>query len=301
VNQRPYRGEIDQTEMAALVHARPDDYLHVVDLPYRFSSWAFDEPKNVGLWVDAGGRLVAWAVMQTPFWSIDYAYTPEAGPGAPDLILAWADQRAREALDTPYGHPVWFSTVFKDQLDRQRDLEHAGFASQADVGENSWSKVLLLRPGGDPVEAAPLPPGFSIRSLAGEAEVEAYTELHQHAFESKNMTAPWRARTLRHHDYRRDFDLVVVTPDGRLAAFCVGWLAEGRGQIEPMGVHADFRKLGLGRAILSENLRRLQAAGAKCLYVETDSYRDAAFNLYEAVGFRVARDVLVYRKDYAPM
>jgi ribosomal protein S18 acetylase RimI-like enzyme len=301
MNQRAYRGEIDQAEMAALVHARPGDYLHVIDLPYRFSSWAFDEPKNVGLWVDTGGRLVAWAVMQTPFWSIDYAYTPEAGPGAPDLILAWADQRARDALDTPYGHPVWFPNVFKDQLDRQRDLERFGFQSQADVGENSWSKVLLLRSADAPIEVAPLPSGFRIRPLAGESEVEAYTELHQHAFESKNMTAAWRARTLRHQDYRGDFDLVVMAPDDRLAAFCVGWLHDDAGQIEPMGVHADFRQLGLGRAILTENLRRLQAAGADRLFVETDSYRDAAFNLYEAVGFRVVRDVLVYRKDYAPM
>jgi ribosomal protein S18 acetylase RimI-like enzyme len=68
-----------------------------------------------------------------------------------------------------------------------------------------------------------------------------------------------------------------------------------------MGVHANFRKLGLGRAILTENLRRLQAAGAERTYVETDSYRNAAFELYEAAGFRVAQEVLVYRKDYAPM
>jgi ribosomal protein S18 acetylase RimI-like enzyme len=48
-------------------------------------------------------------------------------------------------------------------------------------------------------------------------------------------------------------------------------------------------------------LRRLQAAGAKRVCVETDSYRNPALELYEAVGFRVAREVLVYRKDYAPM
>jgi ribosomal protein S18 acetylase RimI-like enzyme len=32
--------------------------------------------------------------------------------------------------------------------------------------------------------------------------------------------------------------------------------------------------------------------------VETDNYRDAAFALYEAVGFRVQHNVLVFRKDY---
>jgi ribosomal protein S18 acetylase RimI-like enzyme len=301
MNPRAYQGEADQAAMAALAAANPDDNLHVVDLPYRFCSWAFDDPANVGVWVDGAGQLLAWAVMQTPFWSIDYVVSPDAGSGALTTILAWAHQRARECVGTAYGRPAWFPNVFSTQLDRQRELEAAGFASQADVGDNSWSKVLMLRPAAAPLGEAPLPPGFAIRSLAGASEVEAYTALHQAVFESKNMTAPWRARTLRHPGYRRDLDLVAVAPDGRLAAFCIGWLGPAGSQIEPMGVHADFRKLGLGRAILTENLRRLHAAGAARIYVETDSYRNAAFDLYEAAGFRVARDVLVYRKDYAPM
>jgi len=49
-------------------------------------------------------------------------------------------------------------------------------------------------------------------------------------------------------------DLVTVAQDGRLAAFCVGWIwqdksGETSGQIEPMGVHGDYRHMGLGRAI----------------------------------------------------
>jgi ribosomal protein S18 acetylase RimI-like enzyme len=145
--------------------------------------------------------------------------------------------------------------------------------------------------------------GFVIRPLKGESEVEAYVELHRAAFESRSMTVEWRARTLRQSAYIPDLDLVAVAPDGRLAAFCVCWLdknpgGETRGQVEPLGVHADFRKLGLGRALLTEGLRRLQLGGASQLYVETDNYRNAAFALYESVGFRVVRDVLVYRKDY---
>jgi ribosomal protein S18 acetylase RimI-like enzyme len=31
--------------------------------------------------------------------------------------------------------------------------------------------------------------------------------------------------------------------------------------------------------------------------VETDTYRTPALGLYESLGFRPARDVLVYRKD----
>ena len=300
INQRKFSGEADKQAMAALVRAFPAGNLHVADLAYRLSSWALDDPENIGLWVNTEGQLLAWAVMQTPFWVIDYACHPGAESLHPQ-ILAWADSRARHTLGTASGRPTWFVNVLAGQADRIRDLEQAGFASQADVGQDSWSKVRMLctTPA---TEDAP-PAGFLIRPLAGEKEVEACVELHRAVFESKNMTVEWRRRILHCPEYRPDLDLVAVAPDGRLAAFCVGWLdrrseKEPYGQIEPLGVHRDFRGLGLGQAILSDGLRRLRLDGADRVYVETDNYRNAARLLYESVGFRVIQNVLVYRKDY---
>jgi ribosomal protein S18 acetylase RimI-like enzyme len=195
--------------------------------------------------------------------------------------------------------------VFSGQAARRQDLERAGFASQAEVGEAAWSKVLLRRTGPPPPgPSAALPAGFTIRPLAGAAEAEAYVELHQEVFESKNMTVAWRARTLNHPAYHPDLDLVAVAPDGRLAAFCIAWLTPASlgaasGQIEPLGVRADFREAGLGRALLDEAVRRLNARGAAQILVETDNYRNAAFHLYTAAGFSVIQDVLVYRQTIA--
>ena len=148
-----------------------------------------------------------------------------------------------------------------------------------------------------------MPDGFHIRTLNGIGEVDAYVELHRAVFESKNMTAEWRGRTQQRPEYMADLDLVAVAPNGQPAAFCVGWLGtdangETAGQIEPLGVHAEHRKLGLGRAILLEGLKQLKARGAKRSYVQTESHRDAAFRLYESVGFQVAQKILMYRKDY---
>ena len=142
------------------------------------------------------------------------------------------------------------------------------------------------------------PSGYQVRSLAGENEVAAYVATHRAAFNSENMTVAWRARTLRQPNYVRDTDVVAVTHAGDIAAFCVGWLDGSRGQVEPMGVHPEHQRHGLGRAVLLEGLRRLAAHGATDIYVETDNYRDAALALYEAVGFRVAHNVWVFRKDY---
>jgi ribosomal protein S18 acetylase RimI-like enzyme len=98
-------------------------------------------------------------------------------------------------------------------------------------------------------------------------------------------------------------DLVVEAPDGRLVAFCIGWLNKmvesgPIGQIEPLGCLPDFSHLALGRVALAEGLRRLQALGAKHIFVETDNYRNLAFRLYESFDFQVIQKVLIYRKDY---
>jgi len=67
---RPYRtGETER--MIALARADASASFHVLDLPYRLASWALDEPRNAALWEDEHGHLVAWAVLQTPFWAID--------------------------------------------------------------------------------------------------------------------------------------------------------------------------------------------------------------------------------------
>lgn len=299
ITQRAFSGAADKQLMLVLARQVASDNLHVIDLPYRLSSWALDRPEAVGLWFDESQQLAAWAVLNTPFWTIDYALRPEAEPGLHRQILAWAEQQARAAAETPYGHPSWYVMVFAGQSDRIRDLEQAGFACQADVGEDSWSKVLMRRSLQTPLKAYPPPPGFKVRPLAGEAEVEAYVELHRSVFESKNMTAEWRRRTLQHPDYRPELDIVVEAPGGQLAAFCVCWLDEQarEGHVEPLGCRADFRRYALGRVALAAGLGRLQALGAQAIYVETDSYRNTAFRLYESFDFQVIRDVLVFRKD----
>lgn len=302
--QQSYGGVHDQQRMMALVYTEPKDNFHLVDLPYRFSSWAFDEPDNIGLWEDEEGNLLAWAVLQTPFWAVDYAYHPAAPALSPAQILAWADQQARANLDSAYGRPMWFVNVFDWQTARQRELAAHGFFSVADCGEDSWTKVLLQHQRNHLPAHTPLPDGYTLRPLAGTQEVDAYVALHRAVFESESMTHAWRARTLQHPAYQPDLDLVIEDPAGQLAAFCIGWFSQNgidgqpSGQIEPMGVRADLRGQGLGHAILNEAVRRLYAKGADQVVVETDNYRNAAFALYEAAGFQVAETVLVFRKDY---
>ncbi len=304
VLRRPFRGDDDRERMIALARAHAGETVHYVDLPYRLSSWALDDPDNVALWTDIEGQLVAWAVMQAPFWTVDYACVPGEPAELHRRILAWADERARQLMGTRWERPAWFVNVLRGQASRVGDLEDAGFACQAAVPKDPWSDVLLRHPADAPLPPPSLPQGLAIRPLNGEDEVPAYVELHRAVFESSAMTVAWRRRTLRCPDYHPELDLVAMAPDRSLAGFCVGWLgtdAEGRrvGQIEPLGVRADLRRHGLGRALLVEALQRLRLKGAIGVLIQTEAYRGPALQLYASVGFRVLRGVWVYRKDYS--
>jgi mycothiol synthase len=199
IRMRAYAGGNEQQRMAQLVQTFPAGNLHVVDLPYRLSSWAFDFPENVGLWEDEREQLLAWAVLQTPFWSLDYALHP--GAYEQDVlaeILTWTKTRAQQIRDQPNnGRPMWFVHVPADQGSQMRLLEDAGFYSVEHHAEHPWSGLYLTRTGQAPVPDFSVPDGWTIRPLAGEREVAAYVALHRTVFGSTSMTVDWRARVLQ--------------------------------------------------------------------------------------------------------
>jgi ribosomal protein S18 acetylase RimI-like enzyme len=300
MNPKPFRGADDVARMLALAREYPAGAIHVIDLPYRLCSWALDNPDNFALWENDAGRLLAWAVLQTPFWKLEYTLHPDAPSDAHRVILAWADRQAARLLDTPYGRPAWFTAVREEWLDRRRALAAAGWASQ-ESGEDAWTQVIFRLDADTPVPLCRPRVGFTVRSLRGAAEVPAYVALHRAVFQSANMTEPWRAATLRQTDYRPCLDLVVEGPDGELVAFCVLWRAAvvgaTAGQIEPLGVRADVRRYGVAWAIAAEGIRRLRTLGVDYVEVQTDNYRDNAYAFYQALGFRVTERLVIYRKD----
>jgi ribosomal protein S18 acetylase RimI-like enzyme len=304
-HQLQVEGCTAQQQVLRLVQAAPRDHVHVVDLPYRLSSWAWSSPPQTRLWVTPDGELHAWACLQTPFWSLDFAVQPDAPPTLTGEVLSWADTQAHAVLSTGYGRPMWFAFAFSDQPQLIAALEAAGFESQAE-GADAWSMVLMRHAPASLGPRAQLPPGFTLRPLRGQSEVGAYVDLHRRVFNSDSMTEGWRAAVLRQPAYDADLDLVVTDPDDELAAFCIGWVGptgwdnQPSGQIEPLGVADRHRGQGLGRAIADECVRRLYAKGAHDVYVETDVDRDAALALYEVVGFAVERTILVFRKSYGP-
>ncbi len=305
IQMRPYRGESDNISMIALSRAAFATQFHIADLPYRLSSWSLDNPENVGIWVNEKDEMLAWTVMQIPFWSIDIVISPRVATSeiAP-LALGWADERALRSNAFNQRHPMWFVNVQEHCGEMKSALANAGYSNQAKSEPNPWSKTVLSRSKLLSIPYFSLLKGVEIRPIRGQDEVDAYVNLHQAAFGSKNISREWRLRTMRHSDYLPELDLAAFDGKGEIVAFCIGWLSTPRmngecsGQIEPMGVREDFQRRGLGRAILSETMRRIYAQGAENIYVETDSMRDRTFDFYLACGFEPCFEVEVWRKDF---
>jgi GNAT superfamily N-acetyltransferase len=141
-----------------------------------------------------------------------------------------------------------------------------------------------------PIPEVPLAAGYSVRALGDEGELPARSWLSWKAFHPNEPDEryegwEWYRNLQRVPLYRRDLDLVAVAPDGELAAFCTVWLDDvtRTAVFEPVGTHPQHQKRGLGKAVMSEGLRRARRLGATLASVS--SYSPPAHALYESVGF----------------
>ncbi|MGI8690414.1 MAG: GNAT family N-acetyltransferase [Thermomicrobiales bacterium] len=284
--------DADVQRMIALVHAFPARQLHAIDLPYRLCSPSVMVSENVRLWEGADGTLLAWAIWQQPWITLDYAVHQNASGEIEPAIIIWALERFR-AMAREHGRTLdYFVDAGEDDTDRIALLKQHGFA-RAD-----WHLLHLTRPLDRAVPAPSLPAGFTIRHLADRDDRKGYVDLHCTAFATTNMTLAWKERVTRMPQYGADLDLVAIAPDGRFAAFCVGWLHGNEGQVEPLGVHPDFAGRGLGRALLNAMLRRFQARGATTAHIEVYNDNPRARHLYQSVGFHVERHVWKYKREF---
>lgn len=133
-----------------------------------------------------------------------------------------------------------------------------------------------------------LPPGYRIRSVAGEHEIDARVAVHRGAFAPSKMRAEKYKRLVRLPDYRYEDDLVVEAPDGSLASFAIAWWDPVAlvGEFEPVGTDPRHQRIGLSAALLCHALGRYRALGANLVQVFSDADNLASEALYQSVGFR---------------
>jgi len=282
IQSRAYASEEDYARMRRLlvdIYATGGApvYCTIGDLDmWRFTD---DDPAAVALarlWFD-GDELIGFT------WPGDDQVDMMVHPrhrAIEEQMLAWAEQRSRAAGPSD-GARLRAWSFARDEV-RNMLLQQRGY--QRTDTFLSYRSFDLDQPLAEPR----VPPGYVLRNVQGEADLDQRVAVHRDAFAPSRMTVAKHQAVMRAPTYRPELDLVVAAPDGTFAAFSIVWFDEANrlGVFEPVGCHSAHRRRGLGTALLREGMRRLKALGAHTAEVNGLGSESGGTLLYEATGFR---------------
>lgn len=301
-NPRPYQTMQDLVSSRALLmvgrkSAPGTHYIHIGDLNWwlYYTEDAVTSLRNLYLW-EEGSNLAGWALLSPAWQSFDVFVHPELlGSREAAAMMDWAARQAAQAAAARGQTEI--RTMWIRESDRRVTENLTGLGFTPDVS----GLVCMQRPLDQPLPAPRLPEGFHVRPVDGLEEAPARAAASHAAFGSGWPMDRYLRRYLsfmRSPVYLPEFDIVAVSPDGKHAAFCICWPdpVNKIGLLEPVGTHPDFRRMGLGRAVILEGLRRLQAWGMRSALVCTESDQTAAVHLYESAGFSPAYSLQTYKR-----
>lgn len=138
-----------------------------------------------------------------------------------------------------------------------------------------------------PLPTATCPDGYHLQSLADDNDLVRLDRVLWRGFghPGEPPADGWteRARSQATPNYRKDLNIVVVTPEGDFASYAGVWYVPRSrvAYVEPVATDPDHRRRGLARVAVIEGLRRVRREGATIAWVGSDQ----AF--YRSLGFEV--------------
>lgn len=231
---------------------------------------------KIGIWED-DGKIVAADLFDTTLDNIfpvvlkgyEYLY--------PEMIIY-----AMESRGKPDNQKLQVF-INKDNIVLQECARNMGLC-QSDE-KDKLAKYDLMKE----IPECNLPEGFTIVSLEEEHEYEKYARClfkgFSHEANGEKFTFDENMRKEQQEEMERqmvdlNLKLNVKAIDGSYVAHCGMWYDKKSdfAIIEPVATDPDYRKMGLGKAVVLEGLRRVKAMGAKYAYVGSGQ------KFYYAVG-----------------
>lgn len=255
-----------------MIGAYPKEPLTVEESLWAIRWWE----ERIGLWENAAGDVVGVVAFEYP-WPGDVFLLRH--PDNDEVLTPMLDYAEVTLVDQK--KRTLGLHIFEHDAAQQALAEARGYEKQFEAAEDD--SVYVIRENGLPV-ARP-PEGFVVRSMAEARDVERRREIFgrsfNHADPAEWPTAFAYEELERAPDYRPDLDLYVEGPDGQYVACCIVWYdaSNHMGILEPVGTHPDFRRQGMGRAVVAEGIRRVAALGAEEVWVGSGQ------EFYEAIGF----------------
>ena len=125
-----------------------------------------------------------------------------------------------------------------------------------------------------------------------EADLDSVLEIEHLSFPH-----PWR-----HTTFIGELDIypisipfgIICRSNDHLIGYIILWFIQEEVQISNFALHPDFRKRGVGEAVLRDILDKITREGAEEIFLEVRPSNHGARSLYEKLGFKI----LGVRKNY---
>lgn len=291
-----------------------DDLLDSELLRLDWLNDGFDPRADVRLVFAPDGTLAAfvecWATSQPPVhpWIFGCVHPAHWGRGLGSHVLTWAEDHARLALEKC---PPELRVAPRSGAEAHNKNGLALFESLG------WKQIRSFYRMVTDLDVLPeipqLPAGITIRPFDPETELEAVYLTFVDTFKDhfgfivqpfEKGFAEFKHNLVEEPGY--DPRVWFVAMDGdRMAGICVcrpedpedaesGWVSE-------LGVRREWRKQGLGYALLKHAFAAFYADGKKRAGLGVDaSSLTGALKLYERAGMRVLRQFNQYEKEFRP-
>jgi mycothiol synthase len=274
----------------------------------------FEHPKlnkeiDLRLWHDNEGKLVAFGQtwcdatedrFEANLWARVHPGLKQSGLSAE--ILQWAEKRTKADERTQKLPAFVISGGRSTEKAKLAILEQAGYAKIRYF-------YIMERDLNAEIPPYQLPEGFRVDYVKTPEDVAKWVDAYNMSFidhwNFHPTTVQDHSHWLNDPEYLPEIDLVAVAPDGKFAAhcFCTINKAENEhrgvkeGWINLLGSVRGYRKQGFGKNMLLVGMQKLKERGMDTAMLSVDTENPSgALGLYEAVGFKVRRTNIAYRK-----
>ena len=250
-----------------------------------------DELGRCGLWEDDGN--IIGLVHFEDRMGILYVQLDPWNPSLKADILTYAEEHLGDEFKI--GKAVH---VYIDDADEEFQSVAALRGFKRMDPKNSEVACRLEIP--TPFPEIRVPDGFRLKSLADDFDVaKVHRVMHRgfnHEGEPPAGELEDRRRKLAAPSLRRDLTIVAEAPDGNFVSFSGTWMDEKNRVccVEPVATDPDYRRIGLGTAVVLEGIRRCAREGATAAYVGSDQ------EFYKSMGFVECTSQSLWRKVLQP-
>ena len=315
---RHFQGESDYAQIAAVITAseaadRLDRHVSAGDIARAYQRMKTCDPFKDIVIAEISGRMVGYV---RGWWESDadsgWIYhqngflVPEwRRKGIGQTMLHWMESRLAELADSHPGDTRCFQVnVTQFQEGTAIMLQRAGYQPARYFYE-------MVRPSLEDIGEIPLPVGLEMRPAAAcyyraiwESTIEASKDEWGYTEPTEDDYQAWLTHPhFQPHLWQVAWELATDQIVGHVLTF----IDEGenkqmgrkRGYTEGVGVHRNWRRRGVSRALISQSLQAQKAAGMteSALVADSDSTSNV-IKLYESCGFQIVKRDTIFRKQF---